>query len=95
MKSEIHPKYFNQAKVSCACGREFMIGSTKPELKVEICSNCHPFYTGKEKLIDAMGKVDKFKARKAKAETKPARTKTTKLAAKKEAKVAKKNKEEK
>ncbi len=95
MKSEIHPQYFNQAKVTCACGREFTIGSTRPELKVEICSGCHPFYTGKEKLIDAMGKVDKFKARKAKAEAKPARTKVAKLEAKKEAKVAKKNKEEK
>lgn len=60
MKEGIHPNY-RVAKVSCACGETFETGSTKPELKVEICSKCHPFYTGKQKFIDTSGRVDKFK----------------------------------
>ena len=60
MKNDIHPKY-GVAKVSCACGETFESGSTKQELKVEICSKCHPFYTGKQKFIDTSGRVDKFK----------------------------------
>lgn len=71
MKKDIHPKYFPEAKVTCACGHKFTVGSTKPEFNVEICSNCHPFYTGKEKLIDTAGKVEKFKARRASAAAKP------------------------
>ncbi|MEK7192025.1 MAG: 50S ribosomal protein L31 [Patescibacteria group bacterium] len=67
MKTDIHPKYFPEAKAKCACGKTFTVGSTKPEIEVEICSNCHPFYTGKEKLIDTAGKVERFKARRAKA----------------------------
>lgn len=70
MKNEIHPKYHADAKIHCACGAVFEIGSTKPELQVEICSKCHPFYTGKEKLIDTAGKVEKFKARREKASAK-------------------------
>jgi len=66
MKRDIHPKYYLKAKVKCACGNEFTVGSTKPEIRVEICSACHPFYTGKEKLIDTAGRVEKFKARTAK-----------------------------
>ena len=62
MKAEIHPTY-NQATVSCACGNTFVVGSTEPEIKVEICSNCHPFYTGTAKLIDTAGRLDKFQAR--------------------------------
>ena len=69
MKSDIHPKYFPKAKMTCACGAKFEIGSTKPELGVEICSKCHPFFTGKEKLIDTAGRVEKFKARREKAAT--------------------------
>ena len=65
MKKDIHPAYFPQAKVICACGNTFIVGATKPELKVEICSNCHPFYTGEEKLIDTAGRVEKFKLRRA------------------------------
>ena len=68
MKKDIHPEFFPKAKAKCACGASFEIGSTSPELKVDICSKCHPFFTGKEKLIDTAGKVEKFKARKAKAE---------------------------
>lgn len=60
MKNDIHPKY-GVAKVSCACGETFESGSTKQELKVEICSKCHPFFTGKQKFVDTSGRVDKFK----------------------------------
>jgi len=67
MKKDIHPAYYTNAKVTCACGNTFTIGSTKPEIHVEICYNCHPFYTGKEKLIDTAGRVEKFKARSAKS----------------------------
>lgn len=62
MKSGIHPEYY-QAKVTCACGNSFVVGSTIPELKVEICNQCHPFYTGKQKFIDTAGRIDRFKAR--------------------------------
>ena len=61
MKKDIHPQYFAGAKATCACGNTFTVGSTKPELNVEICSACHPFYTGKEKLIDTAGRVDRFR----------------------------------
>jgi len=63
MKKDIHPKYYPKAKVTCACGNTFEIGATVPQLEVEICSSCHPFYTGKEKIIDVAGRVDKFKKR--------------------------------
>jgi large subunit ribosomal protein L31 len=66
MKKDIHPKYYSDAKVICACGNAFTIGSTKPEIKVEICYACHPFYTGKGKLVDIAGRVERFKARVAK-----------------------------
>jgi large subunit ribosomal protein L31 len=62
MKEGIHPKY-GEAVVRCVCGETFTTGSTKKELKVEICSKCHPFYTGKQKLVDTGGRVDKFKKR--------------------------------
>ncbi len=61
MKKDIHPKYYEDIKVTCACGNVFQSGSTKPELHVEICSACHPFYTGKEKLIDTAGRVERFR----------------------------------
>lgn len=61
MKKDIHPTYFTDAKVICACGNTFTVGSTVKEIHVEICSNCHPFYTGKEKLVDTAGRVDRFK----------------------------------
>ena len=66
MKKDIHTKYYSDAKVICACGNAFTIGSTKPEIKVEICYACHPFYTGKGKLVDIAGRVERFKARVAK-----------------------------
>jgi len=59
MKDNIHPKYVD-AKVTCACGESFVAHSTKPELKVEICSKCHPFYTGQQKMIDTEGRVERF-----------------------------------
>lgn len=62
MKTDIHPKYYVDAKILCAnCGAEFKVGNTREEIKVEICSKCHPFYTGKKVLIDTEGRVDKFK----------------------------------
>lgn len=63
MKKDIHPKYFKNAKVTCACGASFEVGSTKEEIHMEICSACHPFYTGTQKLVDTAGRVDRFKAR--------------------------------
>lgn len=62
MKEGIHPKYV-EATVSCACGYTFKTRSTKPTIKLEICSNCHPFFTGKQKLIDTAGRVEKFQKR--------------------------------
>jgi large subunit ribosomal protein L31 len=73
MKAETHPTYFPEAKVICACGRSFTVGSTKEKLEVEICSACHPFYTGNEKILDAAGRVEKFKARRAQASPKKAK----------------------
>ena len=70
MKKDIHPKYYPKAKVTCACGNKFEIGSTLEKIDVEICSACHPFYTGNEKIVDTAGRVEKFKARMAKADTK-------------------------
>ncbi|NPA95710.1 MAG: 50S ribosomal protein L31 [Thermodesulfobacteria bacterium] len=59
MKKDIHPEY-HLASVRCACGNEFQVGSTLKEIKVEICSQCHPFFTGKQKLVDTAGRVEKF-----------------------------------
>ncbi len=61
MKTEIHPEY-GLSHVRCACGNEFYTRSTKPEIHVEICSECHPFYTGKQKLVDTGGRVERFSA---------------------------------
>lgn len=66
MKAEIHPKYFIDSKVTCVCGNTFTTGSTQKELSIDICSECHPFYTGKQKLIDSEGRVERFKKRYAK-----------------------------
>jgi len=62
MKENIHPKY-GEAVVKCACGETFTTGSVKKELRVEICSKCHPFFTGKQKLVDTGGRVERFKKR--------------------------------
>ncbi len=60
MKADIHPKYYNTL-VTCACGETFETGSTRETLKVEICSKCHPFFTGKQKFVDTGGRVERFK----------------------------------
>lgn len=60
MKSDIHPQWYPQAKVSCACGNTFTVGATKPELRVEICGRCHPFFTGEMRFVDTMGRVERF-----------------------------------
>jgi large subunit ribosomal protein L31 len=62
MKQGIHPEY-HQCKVTCACGETFVTGSTKKEMRVDICSKCHPFFTGKQKLVDTGGRVDRFNKR--------------------------------
>ena len=68
MKKAIHPKYYPEAKVRCACGNSFTVGATVEKIDLEICSNCHPFYTGQEKIVDTMGRVEKFRRRLAKKE---------------------------
>jgi len=83
MKKDIHPKYYPQAKVTCACGNTFTTGSTMPEIHTEICSNCHPFYTGKQHLVDTAGRVERFqrlvkKSAETTAKRKASRAKTAK-----------------
>ncbi len=60
MKTDTHPKYYTDAVVTCSCGNTFTVGSTVPSIHVEVCSSCHPFWTGAEKLVDIEGKVDQF-----------------------------------
>lgn len=67
MKKGIHPTYYPDAKAQCSCGASFTVGSTQKEMNLEICSACHPFYTGNAKILDTAGRVEKFKARKAAA----------------------------
>lgn len=68
MKTGIHPTYYPSAKVTCSCGVTFEVGATVETIHVEVCSACHPFYTGKQNLVDTAGRVDKFKQRTEKAE---------------------------
>ncbi|MBW2562165.1 MAG: 50S ribosomal protein L31 [Deltaproteobacteria bacterium] len=63
MKEKIHPKYFEDATVTCSCGNVFTTGSTRKELKVELCSKCHPFYTGQRRVLDTTGRVERFRKR--------------------------------
>lgn len=67
MKTDIHPEFYTDAKATCACGASFVVGSTLNDIHIEICSNCHPFYTGQEKVLDIAGRVEKFRARRAAA----------------------------
>lgn len=60
MKEGIHPQYYPDARVACACGNTFSVGSTKKEIQVEVCAKCHPFYTGQKKYVDARGRVERF-----------------------------------
>lgn len=83
MKKDIHPKY-QKAKVKCACGNEFEVNATVPEIEVEICANCHPFYTGQEKFVDTAGRLERFKERLQKSQKlKTAPTKKQKASKKK------------
>ena len=84
MKKNIHPKYFENCTVTCACGNSFITGSTQENIKVELCSKCHPFYTGKQKLVDTARRVEKYqeKAGKTKEAAKTRKGKTAKRAAK-------------
>ncbi len=66
MKKDTHPEYFKDATVHCACGNTFKVGSTKQSIETELCPKCHPFYTGKERLVDTMGRIEKFQKRMAK-----------------------------
>jgi len=63
MKTKIHPKYYEEATVSCACGNTFKVGSTKAQINVETCYKCHPLFTGEERFVDTKGQVEKFKAK--------------------------------
>ena len=76
MKSDIHPTYYAAAKVICSCGATFAVGSTKETFHVEICSQCHPFFTGNEKIVDTAGRVEKFNKRRAAAQPKKVAKKT-------------------
>lgn len=67
MKKDIHPDYHTEVNATCACGASFVVGSTKDKINVEICSQCHPFYTGADKVLDTAGRVEKFKSRALKA----------------------------
>lgn len=63
MKTAIHPQYFQDAVVTCSCGSTFTTGSTKKDLKIEVCSKCHPFFTGEQRIVDTEGRVDRLKKR--------------------------------
>ncbi len=63
MKEKIHPKFYEDATVICSCGNTFTTGSTKKELKVEVCSKCHPYFTGERRMLDTTGRVERFKKR--------------------------------
>ena len=93
MKADTHPTYFPEAKVICACGNTFTTGATVKELSVELCSACHPFYTGKQKLVDTSRRVEKFQERTKKSSTEAKATgkkaRTIKRVAQKAAKASK------
>lgn len=67
MKTTVHPQWYPEAKITCACGNTFTVGATVPELRVEICANCHPFFTGEMKYVDTMGRVERFQKKQAAA----------------------------
>lgn len=92
MKKEIHPEYNPKTKVKCACGNEFTVGSTAKEISVEICSKCHPFYTGKQMLVDTAGRIERFKARKEKVVAKTTKKPRVKKPATEKKAVTKKKK---
>jgi large subunit ribosomal protein L31 len=63
MKEKIHPKYFDNASVTCACGNTFNVGSTRPSLRIDVCAKCHPFFTGEQRIVDTAGQVERFMKR--------------------------------
>lgn len=63
MKAKIHPTWYEECVVSCACGNTFVVGASKPQIKLDICAKCHPFFTGEMKFVDTMGRVEKFQAK--------------------------------
>jgi large subunit ribosomal protein L31 len=69
MKANIHPKYNQDCQVTCTCGNSFVTGSTLDKIEVEVCSNCHPFFTGQQKFVDVKGRIDRFKEKQAKGQT--------------------------
>ncbi|HEY4493643.1 MAG TPA: 50S ribosomal protein L31 [Candidatus Paceibacterota bacterium] len=78
MKKDTHPTYYTNALVTCSCGNSFTVGGTQEKIKVEICSACHPFFTGDKKVIDTAGRVERFKTRSSKASTTPKKAKAPK-----------------
>lgn len=78
MKADIHPTFYPKAKITCACGATLITGATRENIHVEVCSNCHPFFTGGEKIIDTAGRVERFKQRQAKATARPAKKSSAK-----------------
>lgn len=82
-KDNVHPQYYTNAQITCSCGTVFQTGSTKKELHTELCSRCHPFYTGQQKLVDTAGRVDKFRNKVEKAKKAKEAAKTTKQRKKK------------
>lgn len=82
MKQDIHPKYYSKASVHCACGNTFTIGSTKEIIETEVCAKCHPFYTKQEKVLDTLGRVQKFKERVSKKSNTPKRVKDSRVRSK-------------
>lgn len=87
MKAKIHPTWYPEAKVTCACGNTFTLGAAVPAITVEVCSACHPFYTGQMKLLDTTGRVDAFRAKMSQVNTK-AISKNAKRKLKREKKLA-------
>lgn len=67
MKANVHPQYYDDCVVTCACGNTFTTGSTKPTIRVEICAKCHPFFTGQQKFVDTLGRVERFQQKQKKA----------------------------
>lgn len=63
MKAKIHPKYYPEAPVVCSCGNTFITGATKPQIRVEVCSKCHPFFTGEQRIVDTEGRVERLRRR--------------------------------
>lgn len=83
MKTAIHPKYYQDAKVTCACGNSFTVGMTIPSFHADVCSSCHPFYTGQMRYLDTKGRVDSFMAKQEKAKGVVVKSKAARRAEKK------------